>query len=229
MKGFAAIFSGGKSNFAGRSKHMDTRTLYNQWSGTYDEVENKTRDLEKLAAQQLLENISYTNVLELGCGTGKNTVWLSERAAHHLAVDLSEEMLARAKEKLQSSHVVFKQADITKPWDFVATQPDLITCSLILEHIEDLNFIFKEAAGIINKNGYFYICELHPYKQYTGSKARFETSEGLQVLECFVHHVADYFAAAKRSGFACVELKEWFDEQERNNGPRLISFVFQKV
>ncbi|OKH30700.1 GNAT family N-acetyltransferase, partial [Calothrix sp. HK-06] len=37
--------------------------------------------------------ISDVFVLELGCGTGKNTEWLSERTERHLAVDLSEGML----------------------------------------------------------------------------------------------------------------------------------------
>jgi len=207
---------------------MDTRTLYNQWSATYDDVENKTRDLEKMAGQEMLSTIDFQNVLELGCGTGKNTEWLSRKAVRLQAVDLSEEMMAKAREKVQSSHVSFQQANISRAWDFVQKQPDLITCSLILEHIEDLHFIFKEAAGVMKEKGYFYICELHPYKQYTGSKARFETPEGLQVLECFVHHVSDYFVAAKSNGFTCVELKEWFDENDRSNGPRLISFLFQK-
>lgn len=208
---------------------MDTRTLYNQWSATYDDMENKTRDLEKLAGQELLSAIRFQNVMELGCGTGKNTEWISQKAAAIQAVDLSEEMMAKAREKVKSSHVNFQQADITKQWDFVTVQPDLITCSLILEHIESLDFIFREASRVMKSKGYFYVCELHPYKQYTGSKARFETSEGLQVLECFVHHVSDYFEAAKANGFACLELKEWFDENDRANGPRLISFVFQKV
>lgn len=207
---------------------MDTKTLYNQWSATYDEVENKTRDLEKIAGQQVLATLSYQKVLELGCGTGKNTAWLSENVTHHLAVDLSEEMMAKAKEKITADHVHFRQADITKPWEFLSQKPDLITCSLILEHIENLAFIFQQAVGVLEEGGHFYLCELHPYKQYSGSKARFETEEGLQVLECFVHHASDYFEAAAKHGFTCVAFNEWFDENDRSNPPRLISFLFQK-
>jgi len=207
---------------------MDTRDLYNQWSSTYDDVENKTRDLEKLAGQQILAELHFENILELGCGTGKNTEWLSRKACHHQAVDLSEEMMAKAKEKITADHVSFQQADITKPWEFVIGKPDLITCSLILEHISDLHFVFQQASHVMTDGGHFYICELHPYKQYTGSKARFETAEGLQVLECFVHHVSDYFEAATQNGFQCVGLNEWFDDNDRSGSPRLISFLFQK-
>jgi ubiquinone/menaquinone biosynthesis C-methylase UbiE len=115
------------------------------------------------------------------------------------------------------------------PWDFVSGEVDLITCSLILEHIENLPFIFSQAAGVLQPGGHFYICELHPYKQYSGSKARFETAEGLQVLECFVHHVSDYVEAALANGFMVATLQEWFDEDDRSNPPRLLSFVFQKA
>ncbi|GAA4743108.1 class I SAM-dependent DNA methyltransferase [Flavisolibacter ginsenosidimutans] len=207
---------------------MDTRTLYNQWSATYDKVENKTRDLEGEAGQKILSSISFENVLELGCGTGKNTEWLSQKAKHLLAVDLSEEMMAKAKEKVSTPNVRFQQADITQPWSFTKEKFDLVTCSLILEHIEDLNFIFEQASSVLQSGGHFYICELHPYKQYSGSKARFETNEGLQVLECFMHHASDYFNAAMKNVLTCECLDEWFDKNDRSKPPRLISFLFRK-
>jgi len=207
---------------------MSTRELYNQWSDTYDEVENKTRDLEKKAGQQMLSPIPFASVLELGCGTGKNTDWLQQRATQLLAVDLSEGMLSKARAKISSDRVRFQQADLTKPWDFVKEKVDLITCSLILEHIENLSFIFGQASNVQHDGGYVYLCELHPYKQYAGSKARFQTAEGLQVLECFVHHISDYTKAALQNGFAVTALEEWFDEDNRSNPPRLISFLFQK-
>lgn len=207
---------------------MSTQYLYNQWSSTYDEVENKTRDLEKKAGQQQLSTIPFRRVLELGCGTGKNTEWLQQTAEEVLAVDLSEGMLQKATEKIQDGHVLFVQADITKPWDFVSGPIDLVTCSLILEHIEDLTVIFREAATVLPAGGYFYICELHPFKQYAGSKARFETSEGLQVLDCYVHHLSDYTGAAARNGFHIHSVEEWFDENDRTAMPRLLSFLFRK-
>jgi ubiquinone/menaquinone biosynthesis C-methylase UbiE len=124
--------------------------------------------------------------------------------------------------------VQFQRADITQPWSFVQEKMDLITCSLILEHIEDLHFVLQQAANVLHPGGLFYICELHPYKQYSGSKARFQTAEGMQVLTCFVHHVSDYTEAALQNGLRIVALQEWFDEGDNMGMPRLISFLFQK-
>ncbi|MBB1283362.1 class I SAM-dependent methyltransferase [Flavisolibacter sp. BT320] len=207
---------------------MSVEQHYNQWSFTYDEMENKTRDLEKRAGQKMLGSFPVGNVLELGCGTGKNTEWLSEIADSIIAVDLSEGMLEKAREKRTNDKVVYQQADITNPWNFVAEKVNLITCSLILEHIEDLNFIFSEATRVLKTGGHFYICELHPYKQYSGSKAQFETEEGTQVLQCFVHHVSDYTNAAVKNGFIIETVEEWFDDDDRSNPPRLLSFLFRK-
>ena len=74
----------------------------------------------------------------------------------------------------------------------------------------------------------FFISELHPFKQYSGSKAKYETENGTKELEVYIHHVSEYIDDAKKNGFEFVEMKEWFDENNKNGLPRLISFVFKK-
>ncbi|MDB5196414.1 MAG: class SAM-dependent methyltransferase, partial [Flaviaesturariibacter sp.] len=127
---------------------------YNQWSETYDAVENRTRDLDQTALQTVVGPLSLDTVLELGCGTGKNTSWLMQQANSVLAVDFSEGMLLKAAEKISGANVRFQQADITKPWGFGTDNYDLATCNLILEHIEDLAPVFSEAAKALKTGGY---------------------------------------------------------------------------
>jgi ubiquinone/menaquinone biosynthesis C-methylase UbiE len=103
---------------------------------------------------------------------------------------------------------------------------DLITCSLVLEHIEDLNHIFKEASKVLKQGGLFYLGEVHPMKQYLGTKARFDNGNGVFEVECFVHHTMDYFQAGKNNGFECYEFKEWFDDNGKV--PRLLTMIFRK-
>lgn len=201
---------------------------YNQWAGSYDAVENKTRDLDKTATQQVLSQFTLGNLLELGCGTGKNTEWLSQHATQVTAVDFSDAMLQQAKEKIKAANVTFVQADIKTIWPFQNSIFDTVTCNLILEHIQDLPFVFAEAARVLKQGGRFFISELHPFKQYSGSKARFEKEGETIFLECYVHHLSDFFEAATQNGFNCLQLKEWFDDAEKKELPRLISFVFEK-
>src|SRR5688572_25550007 len=151
---------------------MQTQDAYNNWAKTYDTVINKTRDLEAKAIRISLEDETPGHILEIGCGTGKNTQWLVNKCRHLTAIDFSPEMLKIASKKITDDRVQFKQADITKQWTF--DKANLITCSLVLEHIQDLSFIFQQAVATLDTGGKFYIAELHPYKQLQGSRAKFE-------------------------------------------------------
>ncbi|NEU09274.1 class I SAM-dependent methyltransferase [Flavihumibacter sp. R14] len=205
---------------------MNTGEAYDKWAKTYDQVENKTRDLEKRAVRTILKDIDVPHILEIGCGTGKNTAWLAGHCQELTALDFSEGMLRRARQKISDAKVNFRQADITKPW---AVKPaDLICCSLVLEHIEDLDFIFRQAEVSLSAGGQFYICELHPFRQLRGSRARFEHEGDTHHLEYFVHHISDYLSVAIANGFTCSGLQEWFDEDNRNEIPRLVSYQFHK-
>jgi len=207
---------------------MNPQQAYNSWASQYDTNENKTRDLEAKALRDLLSAISFNTVLEIGCGTGKNTEWLLQKATQIIAVDLSEEMLSKAKEKIQSSNIEFIQADINSDWNFTEQTFDLISFSLVLEHIENLDHIFKEVFKKLNEEGYVYVGELHPFKQYTGTKARFETQEGLQVVQCYNHHVSDFIQSAKKYGLKLIGLDEYFDNDDKATIPRILALLFSK-
>lgn len=207
---------------------MDTQKAYNVWSAQYDTNNNKTRDLEAIALRNVLSSISFKSCLEIGCGTGKNTEWFLTKAKLITAVDLSEEMLARAKGKINSDKVQFVQADILKPWTFTNEQYDLVTFSLVLEHIEHLDHIFKEVAKVLLSGGYVYLGELHPFKQYSGTKARFETDEGVQVLQCYNHNISDFILASKNNGLHIVDINEYFDDDDKTSIPRILTMLLMK-
>jgi ubiquinone/menaquinone biosynthesis C-methylase UbiE len=206
---------------------MNVQKAYDSWSAQYDTNINKTRDLEAMALQETLAGIEFENCLEIGCGTGKNTAWLLTKAKTITAVDLSNEMLAKAKEKINSEKVNFIQADILQDWNFVNTKYDLTAFSLVLEHIENLEPVFEKISKLIARDGYVYIGELHPFKQYAGSKARFTTAQGEQVVTCFNHHMSDFTQAAKKYGFTIMHINEYFDEGYRNTIPRILSILLK--
>ena len=207
---------------------MNIKSAYNKWSASYDEVENRTRDLEGRALREILSGKKFDNCLEIGCGTGKNTIWLEGITGHLTSIDLSEEMLLKAKAKIQSEKVEFKQADITTPWNFTIKKFDLVTFSLVLEHIKDLDHVFEQASKLLNDNGIVYVGELHPFKQYTGSKARFQTDSGIEIVECFNHHITDFIQSANKCGLKLEHLSEYFDDGNNNEIPRILSLVFKK-
>ncbi|MDA7706590.1 MAG: methyltransferase domain-containing protein [Flavobacteriaceae bacterium] len=207
---------------------MSIEKAYNIWANQYDTNKNLTRDLDKRSTIETLSKYKFETVLELGCGTGKNTKWLLEKATHIIGLDFSQEMLNKAKEKIFDERVTFKKADLNENWDVDTDSLELVSCSLTLEHIKNLNHIFYQASLKLKEDGLFFISELHPFKQYSGSKARYETENGTEELEVYIHHISEYIENAKTNGMELVELKEWFDEGVENEIPRLISFVFKK-
>ena len=132
------------------------------------------------------------------------------------------------KEKINNNNVEFIQADITADWSFKKQQYDLVTFSLVLEHIENLDAIFEKVAASLPTGGYVYVGELHPFKQYTGTKARFETSDGITVVQCYNHHVSDFILSAKQHGLAVVDLNEYFDDNDKNQIPRVLTIILKK-
>ena len=78
---------------------MSIEKAYNAWAEQYDTNENKTRDLDIKATVESLSKYKFKHVLELGCGTGKNTSWLLTKAERVIGLDFSQEMLNIAREK----------------------------------------------------------------------------------------------------------------------------------
>ena len=138
-------------------------------------------------------------------------------------------MLAKAKEKIASPKVEFAQADIKNGWNFTNRVYDLISFSLVLEHIDNLDHVFKEAFKKLRDGGHLYIGELHPFKQHSGSKARFETKDGVQVVQCYNHNVSEFIQAAKKYHLVPVDLDEYFDDDDKRTIPRILMLLLQKT
>ena len=127
---------------------MSIEKAYNIWANQCDTNENRARDLDKKSTIENLSKYEFENVLELGCGTGKNTYWFLEKAKRIIGLGFSQEMLNKAKKKISNEKVIFKKADLNEDWEIDNNFSDLITSSLTLEHIEDLNHIFDQANYI---------------------------------------------------------------------------------
>ena len=175
---------------------MSIQNAYNDWSASYDSDENLTRDLDRNVLREALANLQFKSILEIGCGTGKNTVFLSQIGEQVHTLDFSEGMIANARKKVTAGNVRFAMTDLTEKWPCENKAYDLIVCNLVLEHIEDLSFIFSEAFRVLRAKGKFLINELHPFRQYEGKKARFNTGAEVTEIPAFVHHISDFTNAA---------------------------------
>jgi len=203
----------------------DPQEAYDRWAAQYDTDANDTRDLnaEVLRKQAFIEEGDF--VIELGCGTGLNTEWLAAQAGSIVATDVSEKMLDRARERLDDS-VTLCQLDVTEPWPFEASRFDAAAATLVLEHVEALGPVFREARRVLRDGGTFYLAELHPYRQLGGTQAHFEdeaTGETV-VIDAFTHPVSEFVNAGVEVGFAVQETGEWRADGDEH--PRLLTIRF---
>ena len=211
---------------------ISVQAAYETWSVTYDADRNRTRDLDAEVTRKLLDDRRYKSIIEIGCGTGKNTSWLSGVAEHIVALDFSEAMIARAQAKVAEagvSNVTFRVADVTQPWPCESATVDLVTCNLVLEHIQDIRSVFSEAARCLVNGGRLFVSELHPYRQYEGTKARFECDGSTTQIDAFTHHASEFTRVAQEQGFLLVRMEEWWHEEDDGKPPRLITFAFGKT
>ena len=205
---------------------MNIQNAYNNWSDIYDSNENLTRDLDAKILRDAFAGQHFDSILETGCGTGKNTEFLVQIADRVHALDFSEGMVEKAKEKIGATNVRFEMADLTKRWPCEDSAYDLISCNLVLEHIADLSHIFAESARTLRPGGKFFINELHPFKQYGGTKARYEQAGQTVEVEAYVHHISEFIQAGQANGLRLETFRECWHSNDEGKPPRIASFVF---
>ena len=206
----------------------DVQDAYTNWSTSYDEDRNLTRDLDQAVTRDTFASLRFRTILEVGCGTGKNTALLTQIGERVCALDFSVGMLKKAKGKVQGGHMVFAVADLTRTWPCKAASIDLILCNLVLEHIQDLSHIFSEVSRALVPGGQFFVSELHPFRQYQGTRANFQRQHETIAIHAFVHHLSDFTEAAAKNGLSLQRFEERWHEADENKLPRLIVMTFEK-
>lgn len=115
--------------------------------------------------QNLVEKLGVTSemtAVDFGCGPGYFTVELAKRAGKVVAVDLSEKMLQKAKQKVSKAglgNTTFLQSDGTSirlSGSFV----DLILLVTVFHEIGDKPTVLKEFSRILGAKGRLVIVEV---------------------------------------------------------------------
>src|SRR5918997_3838421 len=146
---------------------------YDRWAAVYDHDGNPLQGLEGPAVRAAVGDARGLNVLDLGCGTGRHTLWLAAAGARVTAVDFSEGMLAEARRKPGADAVRFLAHDLHDPLPLPDGAFDLVVSGLVLEHLRDLSGFFREARRVLRPGGRAVVSAMHPAMSLRGSQARF--------------------------------------------------------
>ena len=131
--------------------------IYNKLSDYYDALV-KDDEATKCWVNWIEEKIQPCSLLELACGSGEITLALSKDGYQVSALDLSQGMVNRAKEKDVENKIEFACQDMRDLSNYSTF--DAITClcdsfNYILSK-EEVSAFFKEVHTHLNENGYFF-------------------------------------------------------------------------
>jgi malonyl-CoA O-methyltransferase len=219
-----------------RAVAADVAGAYDRWAASYDADRNLTRDLDADVVRRLPLDVDGRDVVELGCGTGKNTVWLAARARTVTALDFSAGMLARARERLAAAPdgraaTRLVEHDVREPWPVPDASADVVIGNLVLEHVAALAPVYAEAARALRPGGRLLLCELHPERQRRGGQAHFtDAGTGDTVhVPAHRHTVSEYVNDGLAAGLALRHLGEWLEDGAPDDAPpRLLSVLFER-
>jgi len=217
------------------------RDGYDRWAMVYDDDQNPLQALEGPLVQQACGNVQGLRVLDMGCGTGRHTLWLAQAGAEVTGIDFSEAMLAKAHEKAKGYSIDLIVHDLHQRLPFEAGQFDMIVSGLVLEHIADLAHYFSEIARVLGNPGRAVVSAMHPAMFLRDSQAQFtDPNSGDKVRPgSLSHQLSDLVMGAVSASLELVhfaehsadaQLAEDFPRSEKYVGwPMLVLFEFRAV
>lgn len=114
------------------------------------------------AFRQMLPPLRDKNVLDLGCGYGWHCRYArTQQARSVVGVDISEKMIARARESTNDPAIEYRQLAI-EDIDFPAETFDVVISSLAFHYVESFDIVCKKVYHCLVPEGVFVFSVEHP-------------------------------------------------------------------
>ena len=212
-------------------KTIPTDQLYEQWASTYDTDGNVLQAVDGIQMKKLLpkfvrltrndrdastEEAAPLRILDLGCGTGRNTLKLLQAnwdaGVHIYGWDISQAMLDIAKKKCNELphssklELTFQEIDLKTSDSVPETYNqyfDGLISTLVLEHIPAETF-FNTLAKVLKSGSYALVTNMH-HDMGAVSRAGFKTASGERFKGMsYIHTPESTVAAAIAAGLELV-------------------------
>ena len=141
---------------------FDNETFFEGYK-TLRAGENNYNDLlEQPAMAKMLPDLTGKTVLDLGCGYGHNCVDFVNRGAKRVVgVDISEKMLAVAKEESAHNNIEYRNMSMTDILN-LDEKFDFIYSSLAFHYVKDFDAFANDMYSILNPGGRLLFSQEHP-------------------------------------------------------------------
>jgi ubiquinone/menaquinone biosynthesis C-methylase UbiE len=140
----------------------DNGEFFEGYSRMRRSVEGLAGAAEWPAMRALLPDLHGRRVLDLGCGFGWFCRWARERgAAQVVGIDVSENMLARARSATSDGAITYQRANMERI-DLPEAAFDLVYSSLAFHYVEDFSGLIAKVHRTLKPEGYLVFSIEHP-------------------------------------------------------------------
>jgi SAM-dependent methyltransferase len=189
-------------------RSVGAREGYGSWAVTYEQTIKHDMDLWLFAQIRSVSWAVIERAVDLGCGTGRTGAWLAARGVREIhGVDLTPEMIEKARARAVFAEL--RVADVCATGLPTASY-DLVTTSLVDEHLADLAPLYREAARLARPDAVYVLIGFHPFFiMKTGMPTHFEAPSGEPIaIETHVHLMSDHVRSAHAVGWRLAEMHE---------------------
>jgi malonyl-CoA O-methyltransferase len=196
----------------GRPPILPPAEAYALWASSYPaHAHNPLMQAEERAMLGLLpDSLRGQAVLDAGCGSGRYILHALQRGATRVTgVDLSPEMLARARAELGGARaeVQLRQGSLTAlPVD--DGWANLTICGLVVGHLENLAAALAELRRATRPGGTLLCSDVHPIGHALGWLRDFKAGERHYAVRHTPHLYSDWHAACAASGLRIERVLE---------------------
>ena len=145
-----------------RQNIFDNETFFSGYKALRDNDCNANDLIEQPAMRKLLPDLNGKSVLDLGCGYGHNCIdFVGKGAERVVGIDISEKMLAVAKEESAHIKIEYRNMSMTEISN-LDEKFDFIYSSLAFHYVEDFNAFAKNMYSVLNAGGQLLFSQEHP-------------------------------------------------------------------
>ncbi len=161
-----------------KENRYDDQDFFDKYSQMSRSVQGLKGAGEWRELEKLLPDFKGCTVLDLGCGYGWHCMYAAAHGAKSvLGTDISEKMLAAAKEKNSHPAVTYRQSAM-EDLDFSKDSFDVVLSSLAFHYIEDFPAMCRKIREWLKPGGTFVFSVEHPVFTAYGSQDWIYDDEG---------------------------------------------------
>jgi ubiquinone/menaquinone biosynthesis C-methylase UbiE len=177
-------------------------------------------------------SLKNKNLLDIGCGFGKDLVYYKQNGAKVFGIDVSKKMIQLAKENTGLENLSVQ--DYAKT-NFESAFFDVVVSRYALQYKKDLKKTFSEIHRILRKGGVFILLVSQPLLGYVAKKEKNYYHQEIVDMPLFkgqvitkepTHTLSDYVSDFMLNNFTLISQKESKKTENKFPSQNIPDFIF---